>query len=202
MKMNTSNNAAACGVGASFLDALRSATKALHAELDTMPLSVSLMSKGVNITDYTTYLQRFEPVIAFTEAEIFPMVAAIVTDLDERRKHHFIKNDLMFLSAPMNSDLIAATSPVSTARAMGFMYVMEGSTLGGAVIHRHLVASGVVPAAACRFFTGYGAATGEKWKRFLNILCEYVAIHHCADEVIAGAVEAFQAVGLQMKSAA
>ena len=53
------------------------------------------------------------------------------------------------------------------AAALGCLYVLEGSSLGGQVISRHFnhslnldVHNGIA------FFTGYGAATGPMWQAF------------------------------------
>ena len=51
------------------------------------------------------------------------------------------------------------------AAAFGAVYVMEGSTLGGQIIARHVGPTlGVSPDAGLRYFSGYGAATGERWR--------------------------------------
>jgi heme oxygenase len=50
--------------------------------------------------------------------------------------------------------------------AVGCLYVLEGATLGGQFISRHLATLGIGPANGGLFFHGYGAKTGEMWKSF------------------------------------
>lgn len=57
----------------------------------------------------------------------------------------------------------------SFPRALGALYVLEGSTPGGPIIaemvHRHLGLRG-----SLSFFNGYGAATQKRWQSFKDFL--------------------------------
>lgn len=55
----------------------------------------------------------------------------------------------------------------SPSAALGVLYVVEGATLGGRVILRHLRgALDLDPSRGAAFFHGYGTHTGAMWKRF------------------------------------
>ena len=55
----------------------------------------------------------------------------------------------------------------SLAAALGCMYVLEGSSLGGRIITRHVRAKlGITEETGGRFFHGYGEQTGEMWRAF------------------------------------
>jgi heme oxygenase (biliverdin-IX-beta and delta-forming) len=55
--------------------------------------------------------------------------------------------------------------------AVGCLYVLEGSTLGGQIIARHLNQSlSITPQNGGRFFSGYGPYTGKMWQEFVNFL--------------------------------
>ena len=58
--------------------------------------------------------------------------------------------------------------PTGAAR-LGCAYVLEGSTLGGRIIHAHL-ARGEIAVPALRFFEGHGADTARRWKAFTRAL--------------------------------
>jgi heme oxygenase len=60
------------------------------------------------------------------------------------------------------AEALAATH----AAAIGSMYVMEGSTLGGQVIDRALAGASWRPEGGLSYFTPYGARTGHMWREF------------------------------------
>ena len=67
---------------------------------------------------------------------------------------------------PMPGKVVA-----SAATALGAMYVLEGSTLGGRVIERHCAGPlGVSPTHGGAFYHGYGARTGALWQAFGAVL--------------------------------
>jgi heme oxygenase len=59
----------------------------------------------------------------------------------------------------------------STASLLGVMYVMEGSTLGGQLIGRHVdQVLGLVSGKGSAYFHGHGSLTGAMWKEFCGVL--------------------------------
>jgi heme oxygenase len=75
---------------------------------------------------------------------------------------------------------------------LGARYVVEGSALGGRSLGRQLdVLLGQGVLAGRRFFTGYGAATGDVWRDYLDQLAVVpdVALKRAA--VVEGATETF-----------
>jgi heme oxygenase (biliverdin-IX-beta and delta-forming) len=76
-------------------------------------------------------------------------------------------------------------------RLAGAVYVMEGSTLGGTVIHRMLQRTGVA-AGATSYFSGYGRDTAARWRETCAALERYGGA--CADDVVDGARRTFSAL--------
>jgi heme oxygenase len=59
----------------------------------------------------------------------------------------------------------------STGHWLGALYVLEGSTLGGQVISRHLEKHfGWKDGRGYSFFLGHGAHTGERWREVVKTL--------------------------------
>jgi heme oxygenase len=59
-------------------------------------------------------------------------------------------------------------------RMLGSMYVLEGSTLGGQVIARHLEARlGFREGHGYSYFVCYGTEAGERWRAFRRVLVEH-----------------------------
>jgi heme oxygenase len=63
----------------------------------------------------------------------------------------------------------AFPAPRSAAEALGMLYVLEGSTLGGRMILRALAERGVHDP-ALQFLDPYGTDTGARWRAFLDVL--------------------------------
>lgn len=71
-------------------------------------------------------------------------------------------------SLPLCRDLPSVTTRPSV---LGALYVIEGSTLGGQMISRHLETTlGLRNGAGYGYFRSYGPDTPEKWREFRGIL--------------------------------
>lgn len=181
-----------------FLEKLRNATAQSHADLESLPISVSIMKPKVTPEEYVLYLSMMHDVVCDAEKNIFPSLSLVIIDLDSREKAKFIKDDLAALGAENH----ALTLPLSTslpnnsvAFKLGIMYVVEGSSLGGRVILKNISDSlGYDADYGARYFAGYGSETGSHWKKFLTMLMGYEDVHKCGAEVIAGADYAFNAI--------
>lgn len=115
--------------------------------------------------------------------------------LDPRRRMHLLAADLAVLGAsPFAVDALPSC-PVpllgNAAAALGSLYVMEGSTLGGRIIERHVERRlGFDHLSGCSYFAGYGARTGAMWRAFLARL-ELAPLGDAAG-IAAGAVATFE----------
>jgi heme oxygenase len=87
-----------------------------------------------------------------------------------RSRAPWLLRDLHYLRA--GADLPAPDCPRfdNAAAALGSVYVMEGSALGGRVIAASLAASGLTPTTGAAYFNGWGASTGSMWKEFRQLL--------------------------------
>ncbi|MFS8071669.1 MAG: biliverdin-producing heme oxygenase [Byssovorax sp.] len=98
---------------------------------------------------------------------------AVGLDLDARLKAHLLEDDLRCLGVeprqvPACSDLPALPA---LPEALGCLYVLEGSTLGGQVISRHLRETmGIVPGEGGSFFASDGRDVGAMWRAFCRAL--------------------------------
>lgn len=109
---------------------------------------------------------------------------------EQRRKSTLLASDLLALAPLAPLDLYAETQelPVLTnmLRALGCMYVLEGSTLGGRFILKSLDGRF---AYANRFLEAHGEDTPRMWHAFLNVLESRGAGH--AEEIVLGAIDTF-----------
>lgn len=112
-----------------------------------------------------------------------------------RDKSAILKADLIELgldpaTLPICAD--AAQLVSNRAGALGVLYVLEGSTLGGNLIAKALRKVPAWPAGRPTYFHPYGENTGAMWRRFVLMLdAEPVD----RDAVIAGANRTFAEIG-------
>ncbi len=178
-----------------FLDQLRSQTRDAHTQLESLPVSASITSDTISAAAYAHYLQLMHTVISETEDKIFGLLGAILPDLEERRKRQWIESDLQHLEfAPKKFGEVFKTE-ISVPFALGVMYTVEGSTMGGRYILKNIESAlGLSENQGAQYFAGYGHATGKFWKNFLNSLTDYESQTGNTNEIIAGARYAFDAI--------
>jgi heme oxygenase len=179
-----------------FLDELRSKTHESHQKLERLPVSASITNPNISVLQYARYLQLMHAVIAETESYIFPKVAAIVPDIESRAKLRLIENDLVAIGADIKKfSAVFDVQERSTAFALGMMYTVEGSTLGGRFILKNIESVlGFDQNNGAQFFFGYGNRTGLFWKNFLGCLDSAASEIENPAEIIAGAQYAFDAI--------
>ena len=147
---------------------LRRATATAHHRLETM---LALTDSGSTVSRYRAVLARL---LGFWLAWE-PTVGSALGDpgfLAPRRRTGALRCDLRALG--LDEAALAALPrcvPLALdgpAAALGSLYVLEGSTLGGRVLVRQFALSlGLRDGEpGCLYFSGYGAATGRMWAEF------------------------------------
>lgn len=123
-----------------------------------------------------------------------PAVAAQLA-WPRRRRRDPLRHDLLRLGLSVREiaelpEAAPVFDPVDTADALGWLYVSEGSTLGGAVIDRTLRSVPDTDRLRLRTFTPYLEGPGPMWRAYLGILCGWVG-----DDPARGAAVVAAAVG-------
>lgn len=179
-----------------FLQNLRSRTEYQHKLLEQNTASKKLLSLEVSTADYAAYLTLLYGFVKSFENVVFPLLQHSITDIEGRRKTHLLVADLNALGIDeagiaIIPDQFFAEVFHSNATALGGMYVLEGSTLGGAVINKHLQKILDIEAIVgkAKYFTAYGSETGSRWKYFLEVFC--LASSGSEEEVINSASQTF-----------
>ncbi|SFU16081.1 heme oxygenase [Algoriphagus locisalis] len=182
----------------SFPQRLKEATARLHQELEDLQIPQSILKPGVTREDYLKYMDLMHDVIREVETTVFPLLSSEIEDLEKRHKTKLIELDFMQLGyakpccTPVFKNL---AMNISTAFALGVLYVIEGSSLGGRVIYKHIHKQlGYDKDSGAAYFSGYGEETGLLWKNFMTTLVTYEKYNANPDEIIAGANYTFQAI--------
>ena len=168
---------------------LKMATSASHTALeDQLPL----MNADLTREDYIQFVNRFFGFYAPLEVQLLasPHWHQLAFDYAPRQKTPRLAQDLLALgrsdaalaATPRCTDLPACTT---AEQLLGCLYVIEGATLGGRSITRHLQTQlGLTPESGGAFFDGYGEQTGSHWKAFCTMLSENAdrQMGHSADD--------------------
>lgn len=179
-------------------DALRIATDPIHQRLHRHPVLQRLAEGSISHAEYVALLRQFLVFHVLIEDGLRrgPDLAAHDINLAERCRSPLLRQDLAACGAP-----VAMAPPVtrrgrcipgSAAAALGYLYVSEGSRLGGLALARSLdglLAPGSV--AGRSFLLGYGPRHGAMWRG----LCDAIETLGAADEsrnaMVSAAIEAF-----------
>ncbi|MGY1683838.1 biliverdin-producing heme oxygenase [Geodermatophilus sp. SYSU D01176] len=121
---------------------------------------------------------------------------AETVDWSRRRRAHLFAADLRALGAEPDAAVRPELPAVEdTDQALGRLYVLEGSTLGGTFIARHLATlPGLGSDVRLGAFSPYGAETGAMWHAYRRVTRERVAAGGDAGRVVGAARATFTAL--------
>jgi heme oxygenase (biliverdin-IX-beta and delta-forming) len=174
---------------------LKEATRDQHENLEN---TVDVMGEVFSLENYRLLLTKFYRFYAAIEPKVAENdLDGAGFDFDARRKTPLLEKDLDALGIP---EEVRAGVPLwnglpdvsSLPRAFGSIYVMEGATLGGQVITRHLKQDfGLTPENGAAFFSSYGDQVGPMWKSFKDTLTAYAEKNGDDQPIIDAARETF-----------
>jgi len=163
--------------------------------------SIEKYSFSDNIMDGTLTLDEYKDLIAKNyvfHAEMESALESFLKELPEfasRKKTGLLLQDVRELG--LEKDSFKKFSPPvfkNYYEALGAMYVMEGATLGGAMIYKQLLKNDeIAQANSFNYYRGYGAETGIRWKSFLKILSDEIKTDLQKRDTVSGAIKTFQA---------
>jgi heme oxygenase (biliverdin-IX-beta and delta-forming) len=181
-----------------FIRNLRQETGKNHQKLEENPLSKSILEPSVSLSDYQKYLSAMYGVTVACEQQVFPALTQLLPDLADRHKADLVVADLKatgFSEADIQKIPVYHFIFSSVAEAMGIMYVLEGSTLGGRVLYKHVnQALGLTPETGAAYFWGYGQQTGALWKSFMSALSDFAVGHNEREAIIESAKKTFSLI--------
>jgi len=189
---------------------LRLGTHAAHEAIEANPRFARLMAPDLTRAEYRALTARMYGFHAVAEAMVADAARLLPADLAlERRLRRtwLLANDLRALG--VTEAALAALprcplAPCGTAEeAWGLLYLLEGSSLGGQLIARHLAATlGLGPETGAGGMTPHGEATGALWRGFKQALDQAaLAPGFDPDAMIAAANHGFTALDTWVRGA-
>jgi heme oxygenase len=164
------------------LEEIKSRTAQSHLRVEQSELMRPIGDQTLTHESYALILRKFYGFFQPLEEAIGSLggVERVLPDLPGRRKASLLLQDLQALgktAQPAGPISLCPDLPEisSLSRAMGCLYVMEGSTLGGKFIAKQVQETLNLPpeAPGTAFFSGYGKETGTRWKVFRESLVQY-----------------------------
>jgi heme oxygenase len=178
---------------------LRCETAAEHIAVER---SVPLMKSDLTKEEYVSTIGKIYQFVELWEERAAVEAPGWLREmLVARRRSSLLLGDLVCLNVVPTRPLPEPVLPPTTSEAgfLGAMYVMEGSTLGGQLIARHLEKTlGLAAGNGYSYFQGHGAETGRLWREFCDVLQTRVPDAE-SHKVIQAAQQMFRAFGAWMQ---
>ncbi len=184
----------------SFIQKIKQSTAESHLRLESQALLSAIMLPSVTRLQYCHYLTLMKKIEEVYERKIVTQLAGSFAKFEQGKASHLITDDLNNIGviAPQSfvgRDYSIPAEKISIPFSLGFMYVMEGSKLGGKVIYKHIHRTlGYSENCGAKFIADYGNNTFVLWKEFLSKFSTYVSQNDCEEEAIQGAEYAFSSI--------
>jgi heme oxygenase len=170
---------------------LRTETTGWHIRVEAVAdLPGSISTRG----EYVAMLSRLFQLHSSLETELAaPRFRhdwrSVDVDMSAYLRAHLLAVDLMRLGARTPTRLPPPLPMTTFGRALGCLYVLEGSALGGRTVARLVRATlGEVPMS---FLTGDGRSAPSPWLSVCSALTRFEALGGDGDAVVSGACDTF-----------
>jgi len=175
------------------LKELREKTQTAHEKLHYHPLLAPLLTSDLILFDYHYALLAFDAFYRQSEKNIAVSIhpeipnAPVIQWLESDLK----KQNLLSRSQSIKPKCILINTP---SKLMGYLYVKQGSTLGGQVISKNLYKHlQLRPLLDQRFFAAYGVDNGIRWQKFISQL-RNIEHKFVPSELVETAIQTFENV--------
>ena len=166
-------------------------TKQLHDETEAKFKSNKIFDKAFSLDDYKNLILGNYFLIKTYEKNVFETIPPEIAEkinLSQRRKINAIKKDLKNLN--IEEPFVQTAGINEHPEALGILYVMEGSTLGGNVIAKQLSKTPGFEDVRFSYFGIYGENTGNYWKSFKETIDE--TPHQYFEKILNGTLKAYE----------
>jgi len=162
---------------------LRTETAQNHKKLESLMFVNEIMNNSLSIDQYKKLLTINYIIHQKLENELANMLDSVIAEqleMKDRLKLNALTKDLDYWN--INSLTLPELAfelfipEKNTAEVLGALYVLEGATLGGNVIKRHILANPNFKNQedGLNYYGVYGEELSTKWKNFVSVLNERV----------------------------
>jgi heme oxygenase len=176
-------------------ESLKAATHETHQVLDSSIMKFNPFQSRQHYAAFLNMQYAFHNDVAalFT----LPELNALFPDLAYRARLQQVQQDLADLGLPLPSLSAPAAfgnAAVDVPTALGWLYVEEGSNLGGAFLYKAAAKLGFDATHGARHLAPHPEGRAPNWKAFVAQLNQVALSQDQESRVIAGAVAAFSRV--------
>lgn len=198
------------------MERLRSETRDAHTQTEALPFFAALAAGTLTLPGYAGYLHALSIVYAALEQELLAAehhaltavwdsslrkLPLIERDLAHLRSHDLPPAPVAALQAQLVAQRIRRRAHDDPVSLLGYLYVLEGSTLGGMVLQAQAARSfGLSPAAGLAYLASYEKATKAHWVSFSGRMNSALSDADEQQRVIAAASEAFTGIAQIVES--
>lgn len=176
---------------------LKERTQDLHREIEETELMRAVFQRDLSITAYAQIITVWSEWLTINEPAIGSMLGELTpTDYSSRLKQPLIALDTAALKLDTHTNNNRSTNNVTTIHfgnsheALGALYVLEGASLGGNIIQKHLRRK-LGDATPTHFYQSYQDNIPTMWQQFLEHLDSVVAHPEDVESVCVGAQSTF-----------
>ncbi len=178
------------------LQRLKQETRSYHEQLER---ELNICDEHLTLASYKSILVHFLGFYQPVELRLrnFQQEQRLKWELERRSKKLWLLQDLKALSnAGTDLTVLPTCAELPTLdtlyQVLGCMYVLEGATLGGQIITRHIQrVLHLHEHSGCAFFHGYGSDTGSMWRAFGELLVTSIPNVEAENAVISTASKTF-----------
>ena len=167
---------------------LREATQAAHARLEAR---AGILEQIASPGGRRAIVMRFHWLHADIEAAAAPWLVDLpALAFETRRRTRLLEQDMAALDIGEFRPTPGGVQAGGAAEALGLMYVLEGSTLGGRLIESRVRSAGG-NLQGLSFLNPYGRHTSLRWRAFLAVAEDLASDPAAAVAMVRGAVAGF-----------
>ncbi|EDP94777.1 biliverdin-producing heme oxygenase [Kordia algicida OT-1] len=152
------------------LQRIKEETKTNHQNVEKV--LVEELKNLASLDAYASLLERLHAFYNPIEKKLQTKIkASVIPDISARQHVENLRKDIEIIrkNAVVTNETTSTVHIENTSYALGVLYVIEGSTLGGQIItkmlDKHLSVSTIN---ANNYFNSYGDNTPEMWSKFKN----------------------------------
>jgi heme oxygenase len=178
-------------------DVLRMLRTGTATEHEAVERALDLLDPALDRSRLVEVLRLLHGFWLAAEAGLDSWAAAFPADAQAldwvlRRRAPLFAADLATLGAEAPASRPRLPALGGTDEALGRLYVLEGATMGGTLIDRHLAGLPGLAGIRLRAFTPYGTDAGAMWHAFRRVTRDRVADGGDAAAVVASARDTFR----------
>lgn len=185
------------------LHSLKASTSQYHHQIEQIDSLKKITTHEITLTEYKKLLCQLYGFINPCEKKIKQKFTHVI---EGREKTLLLHIDLLALNCDISNDFLFCNKiPAlnTIPEVFGYLYVLEGSTLGGQMVTKLLKLNWQsLPMIPTRYFNAYGKQTKKNWDAFLTSLISLDFNHGQEENLVASAINTFSSLLDWLKSSA